>query len=1003
MKNTTPQIDAALLLEQTGWLRALAWNLVGDSHRAEELTQDTLLTALDRPPRQAAEGVALRAWLAKVARNLARSTHRGDRHRAAREAASARSERLPSVDEAVERTELRQRLVEAILELRSPYREVVILRHLEGLTNAEIAERTEATPEAVRTRLSRGLSMLRERLDAEYGGERRAWLAICLPLAAEAKGIGVATGASGVATAAWSLAPSLAAALLAVAAIVVVLRGTFRAETGTPELAPPPVEQVDLAVATPSSAGSTSTPAAATGRIEQDATGPERAPRPADASDVQVRQSLPEQAPGLELRLAIHPRDPSYAEGRSFPRRAGEEDLVLGPARYFALEDASRVLDSYGYPSIRIRIATEEREAFVAWTGEIVGEQLAVLIDGVALSLATVKSPLSSGALTIEGGGDPFTEEEVHAQLAALGFPVREMSPYTYSAVVVDAATGLPLEAAMVQVGEQAPTAVGAGGTFDVRVTARTEEVAQVSAFGYAKVAVGLTRGHGARSQAQRIALQPFAELQVRVLDAEGNPLPGADVVLERVQLRESLLPRWLAVEFDSPWRLAQELGLTSLMESQRGTTSARGELLLGDVVPGASYRLVVTGGAPVEVSGSASSASTVLPGQVAAADAVLVETTWRGSVLLQPGERRELEVRLPALVALRGRVVGPRGEALARVPVQLTPGEGWGGSLRPMQVAELHGVPVTRTDAEGYFEFPAVGEGRYLVGVPVDARVGGADRVPLSAPSHFVDLDAETPPGELRLELKPARSIVGQIVDREGNPVARHQLWLRPAKEGAAFLEATSDAEGHFRFHGLCEGEYLVSPWIATLHSLSGQRVAAGASDVSVVLAPCSLGLELVDTPSLNDAHVSAFAIERGVSPPAGRHLEASGRARARLSDLAPGVYDVVATTRDGRIAIAPGVELSAKTSAVELRLELATAVPLELTLTLDSERRHYRVVQGEATVAAGWLEPGTGNVALVPEGALRVELLDSSGATVDSRSLDVRVGRARTLAFDR
>lgn len=1001
MKNTTSQIDAALLLEQTGWLRALAWNLVGDTHRAEELTQDTLLTALDRPPRQAAEGVALRAWLAKVARNLARSRHRSDRHRAAREAASARSERLPSVDEAVERTELRQRLVAAILELRTPYREVIILRHLEGLTNAEIAERTNATPEAVRTRLSRGLAMLRERLDAEYGGDRRAWLAICLPLAAEAKGIGVATGASGVATAAWSLAPSLAAALLAVAAIVVVLRGTFRTDTGTPELTPPPVEQVDLAVATPSGASDTSTPAGAAGRIEQDTIDAEQAPRPADASDEQVRQALSVQAPGLELRLAIHPRDPSYADGRSFPRRAGEENLVLGPPRYFALEDASRVLNSYGYPSIRIRIATEEREAFVAWTGEIVGEQLAVLIDGIALSLATVKSPLSSGALTIEGGGSPFTEEEVHAQLAALGFPVREMSPYTYSAVVVDAATGLPLEAATVQVGKQAPKPVGGGGTFDVRVTARTQETAQVSAPGYARVAVGLTRGRGARSHAQRIALQPFAELQVSVLDAQGNPLPGASIVLERVQLRESLLPRWLAIEFDSPWRLAQELGLKSLLESQRRTTSAEGDALFGEVVPGASHRLVVTGGIPAAVSGSGSGVPVALQGLDSDAD--IVESTWRGRILLQPGERRVLEVRLPALVTLRGRVVGPGGEALARVPVQLTPGEGWGGSLRPMQVAQLQGVPSTRTDSGGYFEFPAVSEGRYLVGVPIDTRVGGSSRVSLSAPSLFVEFDAESPPGQLRLELKVASSILGQIVDREGNPVARRKLWLRPADEGVAFLDATSDAEGQFRFHGLCEGEYLVSPWLESLHTLSGQRVAAGASDVRVVLAPCSLSLELVDTPSLDDAHVSAFAIERGVSPPTGRHLEASGRARAGLSNLEPGVYDVIATTRGGRIAIGRGVELSAKKSSVELRLELTAAVPLELTLTLDSERRFYRVVHGSATVAAGWLEPGAGNVALVPEGVLRVELLDSSGATVDSRSLDARVGRARTLAFDR
>src|SRR4029079_11999464 len=42
----------------------------------------------------------------------------------------------------------------------------------------EIAQRQDISYAAVRTRISRGLGMLRARLDKEHGGDRAAWCAI---------------------------------------------------------------------------------------------------------------------------------------------------------------------------------------------------------------------------------------------------------------------------------------------------------------------------------------------------------------------------------------------------------------------------------------------------------------------------------------------------------------------------------------------------------------------------------------------------------------------------------------------------------------------------------------------------------------------------------------------------------------------------------------------------------------------------------------------------------
>ena len=64
------------LLEHTGWLRALARRLANDAATAEDVVQDTVLTALRSRP---ASGVTVRQWLARVVRNFARQSARTSR------------------------------------------------------------------------------------------------------------------------------------------------------------------------------------------------------------------------------------------------------------------------------------------------------------------------------------------------------------------------------------------------------------------------------------------------------------------------------------------------------------------------------------------------------------------------------------------------------------------------------------------------------------------------------------------------------------------------------------------------------------------------------------------------------------------------------------------------------------------------------------------------------------------------------------------------------------
>jgi RNA polymerase sigma-70 factor (ECF subfamily) len=153
------------LLAQMPWVRRLALALTRDGARADDVSQEALLAALERAPAAAREGPPLRAWLASVVRRLASHEARAEKRRAQREQRAARSLPEPSASDVVERAALFRELVEAVLALEEPYRSTLLLHFLDGVRPVDIARQSGVSPECVRQRLARGLARLRERLD----------------------------------------------------------------------------------------------------------------------------------------------------------------------------------------------------------------------------------------------------------------------------------------------------------------------------------------------------------------------------------------------------------------------------------------------------------------------------------------------------------------------------------------------------------------------------------------------------------------------------------------------------------------------------------------------------------------------------------------------------------------------------------------------------------------------------------------------------------------------
>ena len=199
MANPGP-VGVEALLAHREWARGLARALVRDPADADDLEQTAWLEAIRRPP---ARDEGLRGWFATLLRRRARDRWREGERRGRREAASARPDAARPTAEVVADAEAHRLVVEALMALEEPFRETLLLRFFEDLPPREIAARSGAPVETVRSRTRRGLERLRERLDGGRPAGRAAWVAVIAPLAGiRGEVAAAATGTTGAATAA---------------------------------------------------------------------------------------------------------------------------------------------------------------------------------------------------------------------------------------------------------------------------------------------------------------------------------------------------------------------------------------------------------------------------------------------------------------------------------------------------------------------------------------------------------------------------------------------------------------------------------------------------------------------------------------------------------------------------------------------------------------------------------------------------------------------------------
>jgi RNA polymerase sigma-70 factor (ECF subfamily) len=172
--------DAAELLTARLLPRALrhAARVLGDATEAEDVAQEAMMRLWKAAPDWRADGPAQPStWLHKVVANLAVDRLRRARRSTGLDPDTAQMvpDTAPGVEARMADADRMAALDAALASLPERQRQAVVLRHIEGMSNPEIAEVLEIGVEAVESLTARGKRALKVALDGRkealgYGG-----------------------------------------------------------------------------------------------------------------------------------------------------------------------------------------------------------------------------------------------------------------------------------------------------------------------------------------------------------------------------------------------------------------------------------------------------------------------------------------------------------------------------------------------------------------------------------------------------------------------------------------------------------------------------------------------------------------------------------------------------------------------------------------------------------------------------------------------------------------
>ncbi|TSD99277.1 sigma-70 family RNA polymerase sigma factor [Skermania sp. ID1734] len=158
MPDDQAELLNALYREHASALWRYTLSLIGDPGRAEDIVQETLLRAWQRPSVLDQSTQSARAWLFTVARNLAFDEHRSAR---ARREFGTDSPPEQSTPDRSERALDSWLIADALATLSADHREVIIRGYYGGMSTQQIAAELDIPDGTVKSRMHYAIRSLR--------------------------------------------------------------------------------------------------------------------------------------------------------------------------------------------------------------------------------------------------------------------------------------------------------------------------------------------------------------------------------------------------------------------------------------------------------------------------------------------------------------------------------------------------------------------------------------------------------------------------------------------------------------------------------------------------------------------------------------------------------------------------------------------------------------------------------------------------------------------------
>lgn len=152
-------------------LYAFSLKMLGEADTASDIVQDVFLRIYERR-NQLNRPESFRGWLFAIARNRCLSQLRRERGHTSLEEAPDEAIAVAAPVDSRESEEDVWLIRRALARLRFEYREVLVLREYQDLSYREIAEITETSESAVKSKLFKARKALHEMLKPAFAGRR---------------------------------------------------------------------------------------------------------------------------------------------------------------------------------------------------------------------------------------------------------------------------------------------------------------------------------------------------------------------------------------------------------------------------------------------------------------------------------------------------------------------------------------------------------------------------------------------------------------------------------------------------------------------------------------------------------------------------------------------------------------------------------------------------------------------------------------------------------------